>query len=422
MFCYIYYMISYFSAKNFYSIGDEIEVDFVSRLSSPKKGNLYFESAVGEKMTKIAFVGGGNASGKTNILRIPAFFKYLITKSSDTDADRGIISFFPFASKLKEPSSLSVCFSLDNSKEYIYSVELNMDKIFYEELKTVKKNKERISRKKVFSRKWNDEKKSYDVDFVELKSLKNYLEAGEMLKENPHASFISIFANYDTTREMIDIKNYWKNVSCNVNIISNRETMGDLSAMAQRSLNRMSDSSEFSKKLSKLLRKYDIGFNSIKREKEINNVGREIITNSIFHIYEKNVAFDLPLPLESTGTHKMIILLESIINALTIKGGVAIIDEMDAYLHPDIMEDLFNLFADNTINKNNSQLIFSSHNYMLLNKLDKQQIFFCEKNKKGQTEITRLDDYENVRSDDNFFVKYLAGSYGARPRIGEVDV
>lgn len=72
-----------------------------------------------------------------------------------------------------------------------------------------------------------------------------------------------------------------------------------------------------------------------------------------------------------------------------------------------------------TLNKKGAQLILSSQNYSILSVLDKQQITLVEKNKKGQTEVWRLDDIEGIRADDNFYTKYLAGAYGAIPRIGD---
>ena len=49
--------------------------------------------------------------------------------------------------------------------------------------------------------------------------------------------------------------------------------------------------------------------------------------------------------------------------------------------------------------------------------LDKQQIFLVEKNKQGISDGWRLDEMEGVRADDNYYAKYIAGTYGAVPDI-----
>ena len=52
--------------------------------------------------------------------------------------------------------------------------------------------------------------------------------------------------------------------------------------------------------------------------------------------------------------------------------------------------------------------------------LDKKQIFLCEKEDYLNTEVYRLDEIEGVRNTENFFEKYLSGTYGATPRIGDL--
>ena len=53
----------------------------------------------------------------------------------------------------------------------------------------------------------------------------------------------------------------------------------------------------------------------------------------------------------------------------------------------------------------------------LMSDLSKYQIFLVEKNPECESEVYRLNDVEGVRSDDNLFKKYLAGSYGGVPDI-----
>ena len=102
------------------------------------------------------------------------------------------------------------------------------------------------------------------------------------------------------------------------------------------------------------------------------------------------------------------------------KGGIAIIDEIDARLHYDIARKLISLFTNKETNKYNAQLFFSTHQPLFLNDRDKKQIFLCEKEDYLNTDVYRLDEIEGVRNTENFFEKYLSGTYGATPRIGEV--
>lgn len=40
-----------------------------------------------------------------------------------------------------------------------------------------------------------------------------------------------------------------------------------------------------------------------------------------------------------------------------------------------------------------------------------------ERDEDGATELWRLDSMEGVESHDNFYAKYMAGKYGAVPKV-----
>ena len=60
---------------------------------------------------------------------------------------------------------------------------------------------------------------------------------------------------------------------------------------------------------------------------------------------------------------------------------VLVVDELDRSIHPELMERLVLLFHNHTMNKQHSQLIFTSHNTNLLDAkvLRRDQIVFVEK-------------------------------------------
>ena len=47
----------------------------------------------------------------------------------------------------------------------------------------------------------------------------------------------------------------------------------------------------------------------------------------------------------------------------------------------------------------------------------KYQIFLVEKDQDGSSNAWRLDEVKGVRSDDNYYMKYIAGAFGATPKI-----
>ena len=123
--------------------------------------------------------------------------------------------------------------------------------------------------------------------------------------------------------------------------------------------------------------------------------------------------------LESLGTRKLFNYAGVILPTLD-NGGVLFIDEFDSSLHPLIVENIIKLFNDKRYNKNNAQLIVSCQSVSLMtNKLFRRdQIWICEKDKYGASEIYSLMDFEDlVRKDANFNKNYLAGKYGGVPNI-----
>ena len=64
-----------------------------------------------------------------------------------------------------------------------------------------------------------------------------------------------------------------------------------------------------------------------------------------------------------------------------------------------------------------AQLIFSSHSFNFMNKLDMHQINLVQKNSKSESLVYSLNQVEGIRSDDNFLNKYMTGTYGAFPKI-----
>jgi AAA15 family ATPase/GTPase len=105
------------------------------------------------------------------------------------------------------------------------------------------------------------------------------------------------------------------------------------------------------------------------------------------------------------------------------KGETIIFDELDTSLHPRLSRFLVKLFLNPLSNPNNAQLIFTAHETNLLDKdmLRSDQIWFAEKNERGETLIYSAQDFEGVREDIPFDKWYLAGKFGAIPDIQDIQ-
>jgi hypothetical protein len=125
----------------------------------------------------------------------------------------------------------------------------------------------------------------------------------------------------------------------------------------------------------------------------------------------------MPWGLESHGTRNFVKYFPLLRLALA-NGGLAVVDEIDISIHPLVLPEIVRWFHDPQRNPNNAQLWMSCHAASLLEELQKEEVFFCEKDNRGRTSVYGLQDIQNVRRTDNRYRKYLSGVYGAVPRLG----
>ncbi len=123
------------------------------------------------------------------------------------------------------------------------------------------------------------------------------------------------------------------------------------------------------------------------------------------------------LNLESHGTRQFVKIFPFIYTTLA-QGGLAIIDEIDAAMHPTLLPEILGLFAHKGTNPLYAQLWTTCHSSSVLSDLTKEEVLFCEKSYRGQTAVNRLADIDKVRRTENFQAKYLGGEYGALPILG----
>jgi AAA15 family ATPase/GTPase len=129
---------------------------------------------------------------------------------------------------------------------------------------------------------------------------------------------------------------------------------------------------------------------------------------------------------ESSGTNKLFNISGPVFDVLN-DGGVLIVDELDASLHPLLTLAITKLFNSKEFNRNNAQLIFATHDTNLLyyGHYRRDQIYFVEKNEYGASQMYSLVEYKEegktIRKDRSFEKDYIEGRYGAIPFIGNLS-
>jgi len=119
---------------------------------------------------------------------------------------------------------------------------------------------------------------------------------------------------------------------------------------------------------------------------------------------------------ESDGTRKIFQLSAPWIDTLE-HGYVLVIDELNLHLHPALSSFLVKMFYSKA-NKNNAQLIFTTHESSLLAEdlMRRDQIWFMERTTGKGSSLEPLSDF-SARKNENIRRRYLDGRYGGVPVI-----
>lgn len=123
---------------------------------------------------------------------------------------------------------------------------------------------------------------------------------------------------------------------------------------------------------------------------------------------------------ESYGTIRFINIFPLVMRAIK-TGGVLIVDEFDASIHPMALMNILNIFHNDNININHAQLIFNTHNPIFLNSniLRRDEIKFVERD--DITHLSKLYALSSfgtsgefgVRKHDDYLKCYFINQYGA---------
>ena len=194
--------------------------------------------------------------------------------------------------------------------------------------------------------------------------------------------------------------------------------------------------SEYSSAIRGYLKSLSLGIEDVvvSEDADSERSGRPPELKAVHRLYDSSgkpkkdtVAWDFT-KFESSGSNRALNISGSVVKSLK-AGGVLIIDEVEAFMHPIMTLSLIELFMNPESNPNRTQLIFSTHDTNLLNylKLRRDQVYFMEKNKWESSELFSLSDFKHrnaegeevsERWDSDKEKRYIEGRYGAIPFLG----
>ena len=381
------------------------------------------------ELLKGAVLYGANASGKSNLLAAMSTMRRLVSQSlkASSEDTLNITPFLLHNETAFQPSFFEVLI-LVNDVRYRYGFEVDNESVRSEWLFVSKKKVE----KPLFIR--TEEGIEVTSAFSEARDLED--------KTRENALFLAVVDQFNgpIAKEIMR----W---------FANLKTISGLADRNYKSLTyQLLESEKTKAQLVDFYQKLDLGFNEIELEKEpfdhaiINRAFSEELLKelaphlgvekteikTLHTVYDsQNQAVGMQKfamqTQESSGTNKVFNISGALFSVLN-KGGVLVIDELDASLHPLMTLTITKLFNSMEYNPHNAQLIIATHDTNLLEygNFRRDQIYFVEKNNFGASDIYSLVEYiedggQKVRKDRSFEKDYIQGRYGAIPFIGNMD-
>jgi AAA15 family ATPase/GTPase len=392
--------------ENFYSIRHRQVLDFRVPGTTPKDERFAAPLPGTGRVPKVVTFFGANASGKTSVLRAIAFMRNFFSASFDNYKSDDRIEIDPFdceechESDTKLAMEFTVGQFADNVDPFIYRYEIIIGK--HLNSNAVKWERLQVSKNKNSFRTLFDRLLDGDHYIINANDDFKLLENDPRRSVRKNVSLVSSLVQFDHSPSL-----YLKNIVhisflSNIHINKYRKNTDSVN-------NFIKNDSEILNELNKKLRIIDLG---IEKVEMIDVDGKP---EPIF--YHTGLRSGKKITQESQGTVSFYLNFIDIMLALKV-GSVAVMDELDADLHPNLMSEIIRWFQSNEENPKGAQLIMSCHNASLISDLVKEEVWLVNKDYSGQSNVTALADFAGLRRDTNLYTKYLSGSFGAIPHFG----
>jgi hypothetical protein len=381
----------------------------------------------GKRWLKGSGIYGANASGKSTVLDALAVIRHLVLMSAKvTDAKEPVQGIEPFSlcpDGPTPPTAFGLVFVAEGVR-YEYRVAATRERIWHESLRAFPSAREQVW----YSRDWDPETSVYvwtperptgfrrDTQ-LEGYTLRNMLFLSKAIANNRE----ELQPVYDWFKERLRFFNLTAQHGLSHNF----------------TLRQVEEKTEYAERIVELLRHADIGVSGVGTvenppdeetlEKYINSAPEDVreqlrrrkwLTPELRHQGASVTDIPLPWKTESAGTQRLFALAGPWLDILK-QGFVICVDELETSMHPLMVRELLRLFMCPKTNINGAQLIFTTHNPLLLDTtlIRRDQVWFTDKDDKGASHLYPLTDYSPRKNGESLVRGYLSGRYGAVPFI-----
>ncbi|MCR5609596.1 MAG: ATP-binding protein [Lachnospiraceae bacterium] len=418
-------MLIMFRVKNFASFKDEIILDMRAVSYKDMKGHVL--ECGNNKVVKTLAIYGKNASGKSNLISALYYFESFVYNQffdagiRDDEVDYGKRmpnvkrSTFKLSEHVCNDSEFEIIFNYnDQTFQYGFVIHdipeekrtsIKEEWLMVDEKIVYDRSQDTIS----FGKKYESELKKIDIQ----RSDRLYLGVLDYFAEGEVKNIVDRFKEYLKSK-----------LNVHFELILESSVKGSFYIVGFS--NRLVEDEEYRKTIEKFIKVADVGITGLSIEENMDERTNDLYPYEIKTIHDvydeagvvtRQEKFELNM--ESSGTNRYFSFIQYILNIIE-DGGVFVVDEMSARLHPVLTKFIVDLFQGKMNKK--AQLIFTTHDISLMNRKQfrRDEIAFVEKNMRGISSLYTLADIK-TRSDASFSKDYLAGKYGAIP-VFEEDV
>lgn len=429
-------MLVNFRFKNFKSFYNENNLSLqatkdneLEEINTFNVNETLFNKTEQHELLKSAIIFGSNASGKSNVIKGITYMYNAIRLSSAQQID--VIKnneTFAFYENANNEISLYEVEIIQNNNLYKYGFTILQGKIEKEwlykrnERTTIvferEKNKLKITGNELIQSLINIPETTL---FLSIGSNFN-LSISNYLKDvlDWFNNIIIVFENNANSLDIYSVENQkYKNLAIeilkkadigiqNMTVVKDKiASLQDLNSVLAFNMQFQSNPNKYGQLKQENENMYNIDLDT--QFNVYNNKNEKIVTKDIMLFKDRGF--------HSEGTIRLLCYLGYILAALD-KGKIIFIDEIDSKLHFLVADYLLKMFNSIDKNPNNSQLICTAHNIMLMDDdLRRDQIYFTSKDEYGVSSLVSLADYKGVRKNDLFSKKYLAGFYLKLPNL-----
>ena len=392
-------MIRKYKIKNYGPFKLEEELNFVAHKKSESKEHLLLNNQI---LPVISFYGP-NGGGKTSFISSLNFLKNLVSNNSNTwNAIQNFINI--------DSNEKNIDFYIEFEDEqdiFVYELSISIEGL-EQEVFTIIKNK-KGKKTNVFNYKENKFHSEYIPNKINVNS------------KNKKSTLLNFFNSILDEIYLKRMMNFINNILfLNQDNFSSKDIFTPSNFLNRTAWGVIENEKE---KILKIFSDVDMNIKDIIIEKNplVKEKANNVYFKKEFSFGEEKILNGF---LESSGTLKFLSLLSHLLYGIK-NGALFIIDELDSGLHTKLLKYIIFLFKNKDINKNNAQLIFSSHDLSTLNNevFRRDEIYFAAINESYFSNIISLSDLiidedgKKVRNDHNYSKLYLEGKIGYDPYI-----